>query len=121
MIMATNRPDVLDPALMRPGRLDRKIEIPLPNEQVRGCAPARAALTGGVRGPPGVRGRVAVCGCVRADCMQACLSGPASVIQGGWQPVARPTNENAPPPHTHTHTHTHTRTPPPPARRAWRS
>ena len=35
MIAATNRPDVLDPALLRSGRLDRKIELPLPNEEAR--------------------------------------------------------------------------------------
>lgn len=35
VICATNRPDTLDPALMRSGRLDRKIELPLPNEEAR--------------------------------------------------------------------------------------
>lgn len=35
VLAATNRIDVLDPALLRSGRLDRKIEFPLPNEEAR--------------------------------------------------------------------------------------
>ena len=37
-IGATNRPDIIDPAIMRPGRLDQLIYIPLPDE------PARASI-----------------------------------------------------------------------------
>ncbi|KAF9144867.1 26S proteasome regulatory subunit 6A [Mortierella sp. GBA39] len=35
VIAATNRIDILDPALLRSGRLDRKIEFPIPNEEAR--------------------------------------------------------------------------------------
>ncbi len=35
MMAATNRPDVLDPALLRPGRFDRQIMVPLPTQEER--------------------------------------------------------------------------------------
>jgi cell division protease FtsH len=35
VIAATNRPEILDPALLRPGRFDREVEIPLPNQAER--------------------------------------------------------------------------------------
>ena len=35
LISATNRPDILDPALMRPGRFDRQVVVPVPDIQGR--------------------------------------------------------------------------------------
>ena len=40
LLAATNRPDVLDPALVRPGRLSRRVAVPLPDAQ------GRAAILG---------------------------------------------------------------------------
>ena len=35
MMAATNRPDILDPALLRPGRFDRQVVVPLPEQSER--------------------------------------------------------------------------------------
>jgi cell division protease FtsH len=45
VLAATNRPDVLDPALRRPGRFDREVVVPLPNRAER-----RAILAAHARG-----------------------------------------------------------------------
>jgi ATP-dependent 26S proteasome regulatory subunit len=35
LVAATNRPDMIDPALLRPGRLDKILYVPLPSEEGR--------------------------------------------------------------------------------------
>lgn len=44
------RPDTLDPALLRSGRLDRKIELPHPNEETRGGVRVRGVTWGARNG-----------------------------------------------------------------------
>src|ERR1700688_1168371 len=66
VLAATNRPDVLDPALMRPGRFDRQVVVPLPDirgrEQILLVHMRKVPLAGDVkaeliaRGTPGFSG-----------------------------------------------------------------
>jgi len=66
VIAATNRPDVLDPALLRPGRFDRQVVVPLPDvrgrEQILKVHLRKVPLAGDVdpsiiaRGTPGFSG-----------------------------------------------------------------
>ena len=66
VIAATNRPDVLDPALLRPGRFDRQVVVPLPDirgrEQILKVHMRKVALADNVkpaiiaRGTPGFSG-----------------------------------------------------------------
>lgn len=66
VIAATNRPDVLDPALLRPGRFDRQVVVPLPDirgrEQILKVHMRKVPLSDGVnpkiiaRGTPGFSG-----------------------------------------------------------------
>ncbi|HVA42692.1 MAG TPA: ATP-dependent zinc metalloprotease FtsH [Acidimicrobiales bacterium] len=66
MMAATNRPDILDPALLRPGRFDRQIVVPLPDLEERlpilqvHCRGKRMAPTVDLRliarGTPGMSG-----------------------------------------------------------------
>jgi ribosome biogenesis ATPase len=37
VIAATNRPDIIDPAMLRPGRLDKLLEVPSPPTKFSRC------------------------------------------------------------------------------------
>ncbi|MFC3625517.1 ATP-dependent zinc metalloprotease FtsH [Vogesella amnigena] len=60
VIAATNRPDVLDPALQRPGRFDRQVVVPLPDirgrEQILGVHMRKVPIAADVDAPVIARG-----------------------------------------------------------------
>ncbi len=55
VIAATNRPDVLDPALLRPGRFDRRVTIDLPDREAREAILVVHSGPSGVSGDGGVK------------------------------------------------------------------
>ena len=77
--MATNRADTLDPALLRPGRLDRKIEFPMPDRR------QKRLIFSTITGKMNLSDEVDLEDCIRFRAKQRCHA---------WQ-------------HTHTRTHTH--------------
>ena len=112
VIMATNRVDILDPALLRPGRIDRKIELPAPNEDARldilRIQSRRMNLTRGINLRrisellPGASGAEIKGVCTEAG-MYALRERRVHVTQEDFELAVAKVRT-----HTHTHTHTHT-------------
>ena len=96
IIAATNRPDVLDPALMRPGRFDRQVFIDLPNlkgrEEILGIHVKRVTLSEDIdlqkvaRGTPGFSG---------ADIMNLVNEAALLAARRGAEAVEQPDFEEA--------------------------
>merc|ERR1711981_82537 len=78
VIMATNRIDSLDPALIRPGRIDRKIEFPLPDEKTKrrifNIHTSKMTLSEDVDLEPYISGKESLSGAdIKAICTEAGL------------------------------------------------
>jgi len=78
VIMATNRIESLDPALIRPGRIDRKIEFPMPDEKTKrrifGIHTARMTLSDDVKVDDYVQAKDDLSGAdIKAICTEAGL------------------------------------------------
>ncbi len=84
LIAATNRPDILDDALLRPGRFDRIIEIPMPNEDAR-----KAIIKIHLKGMPktrdvGIKGLVEkTAGFSGAELKAMCVEAGMTAIRAG--------------------------------------
>ena len=99
MMAATNRPDILDPALLRPGRFDRQIVVPLPDLDERlpilkvHCKDKRIGpdvdLTVVARGTPGMSG-ADLANLVNEAALHAVRRGSAGHRHGGLRRGPRP-------------------------------
>ena len=93
MMAATNRPDILDPALLRPGRFDRQIVVPLPDLEERlpilkvHCKDKRIGpdvdLTVVARGTPGMSG-ADLANLVNESALHAVRRGASSIAMGDF-------------------------------------
>jgi len=84
LLAATNRPEVLDPALVRPGRLSRRVAVPLPDEAGRaavlGVHLAKVRLEGGAGALPAEASRLARAGAGLSGAQLADVANDAALL-----------------------------------------
>lgn len=84
LLAATNRPEVLDPALVRPGRLSRRVAVPLPDENGRaavlGVHLAKIRLEGGSGSLPAEATRLARAGAGLSGAQLADVANDAALL-----------------------------------------